>query len=106
MWELSPSTREWEWAGGSMDSSGAGVYGTLNVASAANLPGARGGSVGWADASGDLWLFGGQGLDAAGNSGYLNDLWKYHPASGQWAWMGGSKCSTCLSGHQQLRPVG
>lgn len=91
MWELSSSTAEWKWVGGSTTPGTVGVYGTLGVASAANLPGVRSAAVGWTDGNGDLWLFGGQGADSAGNSGYLNDLWKYHPPSGQWTWMGGSK---------------
>jgi hypothetical protein len=43
------------------------------------MPGARFGAHSWTDASGNLWLFGGQGGDATGNVGYLNDLWKYTP---------------------------
>ena len=42
----------------------------------------------WTDAAGNFWLFGGNGYDSAGTSGYLNDLWKY--SAGQWTWMGGS----------------
>jgi N-acetylneuraminic acid mutarotase len=37
-----------------------------------------------------LWLFGGQGYDAGGNYGYLNDLWEYKPSAKEWAWMSGS----------------
>ncbi len=65
-----------------------GIYGTLGVASAANVPGARSNSISWADASGNFWLFGGSGFDSAGTQGMLNDLWKY--GAGQWTWMGGS----------------
>ncbi len=32
----------------------------------------------------------GYGLPAAGSGGYLNDLWKYNLASGQWTWMTGA----------------
>jgi len=35
--------------------------------------------VNWTDASGNFWLFGGNGFDSAGTQGYLNDLWKYEP---------------------------
>jgi hypothetical protein len=48
-----------------------GDYGTLRVPAAANLPGARWGTSSWVDASGNLWLFGGEDL------GFENDLWKY-----------------------------
>jgi hypothetical protein len=61
------------------------------------LPGSRWGASGWIDASGNLWLFGGWGLDSTGTNGNgaLNDLWVYTPNSttgqpGTWAWVKGS----------------
>jgi N-acetylneuraminic acid mutarotase len=45
--------------------------------------------VSWADSSGNLWLFGGFGLDSTGTNGALNDLWEY--SAGQWMWVSGSK---------------
>jgi hypothetical protein len=56
-----------------------GVYGTQGVSAAANVPGARVLAVSWTDASGNLWLFGGDGYGANGTSGNLNDLWRYQP---------------------------
>ena len=56
-----------------------GFYGTKGTADAANVPGAREGYISWTDAGGDLWLFGGWGLDSAGAWGDLNDLWRYEP---------------------------
>jgi hypothetical protein len=42
------------------------------------VPGAREvASNSWASPDGHLWLFGGYGRDSAGNTGYLNDLWRY-----------------------------
>ena len=41
----------------------AGVYGTQGTAAAGNVPGARMGGSAWLDASGNVWLFGGLGLD-------------------------------------------
>jgi hypothetical protein len=35
-------------------------------------------------------LFGGNGYDANGNNGWLNDLWEYQTSTNEWAWMGGS----------------
>jgi hypothetical protein len=67
-----------------------GVYGTLGNPAAGSIPGARDTASSWTDSEGNLWLFGGEGLDANGNYGYLNDLWKYDPSMNQWAWMGGS----------------
>ncbi len=67
-----------------------GTYGTLGIPASDNTPGARYGSVSWTDASGALWLFGGFGYDSTGNSGFLNDLWKYDRATGNWTWVKGS----------------
>ena len=71
------STVEWTWVSGSNTMRQAGSYWTQGTAASSNVPGARGYAVSWLDSSGKLWLFGGYGLDSAGNSGYLNDLWKY-----------------------------
>ncbi len=46
------------------------------TAASTNMPGGRQEAVGWADANGNLWLFGGEGQDATGTAnGILNDLW-------------------------------
>jgi N-acetylneuraminic acid mutarotase len=81
------SNGQWTWMGGSNLANQKGVYGTQGVASASNIPGGREGAIRWTDASGDVWLFGGAGYDAAGNFGYLSDLWKY--SNGEWNWMSG-----------------
>jgi N-acetylneuraminic acid mutarotase len=81
VWEYNPSTNEWTWMSGnsSVGSLGGqpGVYGTLGSPAATNAPGGRDGSTGWTNNSGNLWLFGGFGLDANGDGGELNDLWSY-----------------------------
>lgn len=69
---------QWTWVGGSQTISN-GAYGTLGTASSTNLPGSRLRSATWADKSGRLWVFGGQGYGAALPYGYLNDLWMYQP---------------------------
>jgi hypothetical protein len=74
--------------GGSNLANQSGTYGTQGTAASNNLPGARSGPVLWVDAAGNVWLFGGNGVDSAANGGYLNDLWKY--SMGLWTWMGGS----------------
>jgi Kelch motif len=78
----------WTWAGGTNSVGAPGVYGTLGIAAAANVPSARYAAVSWTDPSGNLWLFGGVLIDLAGNQSGLNDLWEY--SAGQWKWMGGS----------------
>ena len=92
LWKFDPKLGTYgEWA--RMGGSSTGVYGTLGTAASTNIPGARSSAVSWSDASGNLWLFGGYGLDSTGAGGYLNDLWKFDPSSGtygEWTWMGGS----------------
>ena len=76
LWKFNPTTKEWTWMSGAnaVDmNTGSGlvsVYGTMGVAAATNIPGARSGSVSWIDSSGNLWLFSGGGFD---------DLWRYQP---------------------------
>jgi hypothetical protein len=76
LWNFDPKLGtygEWTWMGGSNILGYTGLpgdYGTLGVAASTNTPGGREGSVGWSDASGNLWLFGGNEYD---------DLWKYKP---------------------------
>lgn len=77
------------WMKGSNSSDQPGLYGTLGVSSATNNPGGRAGACTWKDASGNFWMFGGVGLDAAGNDDYLNDLWKYTLVTNEWTWIGG-----------------
>jgi N-acetylneuraminic acid mutarotase len=89
LWEFVPATSEWVWMSGS-DQTVAGVYGSLGVPATGNVPGSRVSSVGWADSSGNLWVFGGWGYDANDTLGMLNDLWEFNPTSKEWAWMGGS----------------
>jgi hypothetical protein len=82
------SNGEWTWVAGGKVVNQPGVWGTLGVAAANNIPGPRWGSVVWTDASGNTWLFGGGALDANGHFGFANDLWKF--SGGEWTWVSGS----------------
>jgi N-acetylneuraminic acid mutarotase len=86
LWEY--TNGQWVWKSGSSSPNQQAIYGTLGVPSPNNVPGARAQAVGWADASGNLWLFGGVGYGTTPLTQLQNDLWKY--SSGQWTWMGGS----------------
>ena len=107
LWKFDLSTKMWTWMSGTKtigNTTGAGgqlgIYGTLGSFDPLNLPGSRQYAVGWADSSGNLWLFGGQGYDSKGTLGYLNDLWEFNPslgATGQWAWMGGGNTASKYS---------
>jgi hypothetical protein len=81
------SSGQWTWVSGSNLVNQPGVYGTQGVPDSANVPGSRFNSITWVDSAGDLWLFGGAGLDSTDVNGKLNDLWKY--SGGKWTWVGG-----------------
>jgi gliding motility-associated-like protein len=89
LWRYHIATNEWTWMGGfSTGSAGVnipGSYGPRGVASATNTPGAlMEVKSTWVDAANNLWLFGGQLTTDA-----INVLWRYSPASNQWAWING-----------------
>ncbi len=90
LWEFTPATGKWTWVGGSKTVGAQAMYGTQGQAAAANVPGPRGQSTSWSDVSGNLWLFGGAGVDASGAQGELNDLWIFSPTTGLWTWVEGS----------------
>lgn len=73
-----------------------GLYGTLGVVAAGNTPGGRDGAASWTGSDGHFWLFGGQGYDANGTLGYLNDLWEFDPSDNEWVWVSGSNA---VGGH-------
>ncbi len=99
LWEFNTSINQWAWMGGSSKvtesdhnlygESYPDAYGTLGQPAAGNTPGSRVGEATWTDSGGNLWLFGGSGVDSTGTSGALNDLWKFDPSNNEWAWMGG-----------------
>ena len=93
LWQFNPVTNQWTWVSGSSTGGQAVVYGTLGTPAAGNSPGGRTNAVGWADANGNLWLFGGVVNGASNMSMFMNDLWKFTPSLGQWTWMGGNKTS-------------
>ena len=66
-----------------------GAYGTPDQAASGNVPGGRWGSFSWTDQGGNLWLFGGYGIDSAGTLGNLNDLWEFNSTSHEWVWKSG-----------------
>jgi hypothetical protein len=89
LWSYNPGTGVWTWVSGSSSPNAAGVYGVQGTASAGSTPGARMGSSVWQDASGNVWLFGGLGLDQNGRAQEYNDLWRYSPTSRLWTWIAG-----------------
>jgi len=95
LWKYDRTAGAWTWMKGSSEIWARGSYGTYGVPAAGNTPGARHGAVSWTDPSGALWLFGGwndttYAEDRGNTVEYFNDLWKYDPATGNWAWMKGT----------------
>lgn len=88
LWKFDPSAGQWTWVAGFNTINAAGNYGTTST-TAVRIPGARSGASVATDASGNLWLFGGNGYDVAGKRGALNDAWEY--LGGQWIWISGSQ---------------
>ena len=77
LWEYNLGAGVWTWIGGSSSTAAPGTYGTQGIPSNDNTPGARAQAVGWADSSGNFWLFGGFGFDSSGVQDDLNDLWSF-----------------------------
>jgi len=84
LWKFNVATGRWIWVSGDSVVDQWGVYGVQGIANASNRPGARGLASGWADQSGNFWLFGGEYQSA-----YFNDLWKYDPVNDEWTWIKG-----------------
>ena len=97
-----PSGRLWMFGGNGYDAEGASqTFGDLwrlspessgwsLISASSSAPAARAYATSWADANGDLWLFGGQGHDTNGTAYVLNDLWKFSVSTGQWTRVSGS----------------
>jgi Galactose oxidase, central domain/Kelch motif len=94
LWRFNPATGLWTWVSGIQgavaDGSLAPAYGTEGVAAPGNAPIPRVGASGWTDNAGNLWVFGGQFTVQGTGTPFLNDLWKFTPSTGLWAWISGS----------------
>jgi hypothetical protein len=103
LWEYSGGA--WTFVSGTSMINQNGVYGTQGTGSTTNIPGGRQAAVGWADALGNLWLFGGEGEDSNGTpNGILNDLWEYTISSKKWTYITGSATAN-QTGVYGLQPV-
>jgi len=99
LWEFSAG--QWKWVSGADVFNQTATYGAQGVAAATNVPGARYSPAAWSDASGNLWLFGGDGYDATAN-GTLADLWEFK--GGQWIWVKGPN-SVSQTGVYGIQPT-
>lgn len=104
LWKYDIAANQWIWVKGPGVPNQPGIYGVQGVPSAINNPGARAwGAATWTDPDGNLWLFGGSGIDDDGEHGRLNDLWRYDIAQQQWTWMKGDKTINGPSVYGMLR---
>ena len=93
LWKYSPASGTWSWMQGSQTSYATPSFGALGIADATHGPGALSGALTWTDASGQLWLFGGNWYDVSvfpWELHYANQLWEFRPATGHWTWVSGS----------------
>lgn len=79
LWQYNPSSNEWIWMSGNNTIDQKATYGTINIPTPSNKPGAKEDAVSWVDNDGNFWLMGGYGYATSFFSGYLNDLWKHIP---------------------------
>jgi hypothetical protein len=54
---------------GSTETYQKGEYGEKGIPDSNNYPGARTAAVTWTDNAGNMWMFGGNGVDSTGESG-------------------------------------
>lgn len=105
LWKYAGGTWTFVSGGNTNKANQNGIYGTQGTAASTNMPGGRQEAVGWADANGNLWLFGGEGEDSAGTAnGILNDLWVYNININQWTWVAGSNLAN-QTGAYPAQPV-
>ncbi len=93
LWEYQPSTGLWTWVSGADVIDQSAVYGTEGTPDPGNVPSSRFYGQTWADAQGNLWLFGGEVFCAecgSGSNTYGNDLWEFNPTTVEWTWVGGT----------------
>jgi N-acetylneuraminic acid mutarotase len=77
LWRFKPATGEWTWLNGTPKSNKPGTYLTINAQDPSTIPGGRQGAASGVDPTGFFWQFGGYGSDKTGNTGPLNDLWRF-----------------------------
>lgn len=108
LWKFSTATLQWTWVSGDDRIDRRGEYGRGNNDDGDDdddddddddndneppsvFPGGRSLATGWIDATGNLYLFGGNGYSSRNEVGDLNDVWKYSPADNSWSWEQGDR---------------
>ena len=89
VWFFDTSTNWWTWVLGEPTEVATPVYGTLLQPSPSNVFSSRAQAAGAIDeAAGIIYVYGGH---ASSNGFATNELWGFHIALQQWAWMGGGQ---------------
>lgn len=104
LWRYNITTNNWTWMKGSNVCCAQAVYGVMGVEDPSNTPGARKALMYWTDDQGMFWLF--------GDENRKSDLWRFNPATNNWAWMGGTPATfnggsygmQCVSDSTNLPP--
>ncbi len=88
MWVFDIAQNKWAWV---EDRGAAPNYTDFGVESATAHPGLRRRAATAMDASGNIWLFGGEGYSTmvSGYSISRNDVWKYNTTTRKWTWVAG-----------------
>ena len=97
LWKFDIVSNQWTWMSGDNSPNMHGLYGVQGTGAVSNKPGARTNATCWADQSGNLWMFGGNGYAASGTGDRLGDLWKYNINNNEWTWMKGDSIIQSLS---------
>ena len=111
MWECTPgasvdsngagtSACPWAFKGGSPTGNTTGIY-PASVGGT-GTPGGRWAALTATDASGNFYLFGGQGVDSTGKIGLLNDLWQFNGST--WTWLGPSNSNVVSNNSTATTP--
>jgi len=95
LWRYTVATNEWTWMKGSALISQPGIFGTFRVEDPANVPASRCSYTHWKDNFGNFWIFGGE--DFTAND--YNDMWRFNPATNNWAWMNGSNVQGAVASY-------
>lgn len=93
------NAQDWTWVTGDSTYFNLGSFSNYYSSDQTPVPSSRNGSATWTDKQGNLWLYGGFGIDSEGEKGYLSDLWQYVVATNRWKLVGGNTVRNQLSSY-------
>ncbi len=92
-------SQDWNWVSGDSTYYENGNYCNYWDNQCLAKPSSRSGSATWTDKDGNLWLFGGLGLDFNQEKGFLGDMWKFEISTNRWRLIGGSTIKNQISNY-------